>query len=310
METKEQKIKRFNKHLNSIPLEVLLTKNEEQAVQNEKDFQNLKEALAHDKCSFCGNLLSHFSVYKPCFHWLLWKAKGLRKKHFSILFKQKGFHEIEAYLRWVANCDVPIKNINDLVEEKSSNKFIETTIRYKNIEWSFSCSYGDFHGHKDKHEGIMPHYHFQMKISSNVVINYNGFHIPFNDYDEFCFNVEDGEFDRLRAGHIHGAGMQTLFENLSPEELINGMRKSDDESNAQFDVSTLIEADEGTTISGDDIASMFQESKKTGIPMSKLIQKLKNVKTQTFISPGPGVPEIAARKKNRRNKIVANSKVG
>ncbi len=41
------------------------------------------------------------------------------------------------------------------------------------------------------------------------------------------------------------------------------------------------------------------ERKRTGVSMAKLVQRLKNVKVQTFISSGPGVPEIAARKRNR-----------
>lgn len=291
METKDQKIKRLNEHLNSISPEVLLAKYKEQAARDENNFQNLKEALAQDKCDFCGYSLSHFSISKPCFHWLLWKARGLRKKYFSILFEQKSFHELEAYLRWVANCDAPIRNINDLVKEKSSTKFIETTIKYKNIEWSFSCSHGDLQGHKDKHEGVVPHYHFQMKINGNVVINYNGFHIPFNDYDEFCFAMEGGEFDRLKAIRVQGAGMQAISKNLNSEELIDDIRKSE------------IKMDEGTTIPGDEIFNILEESKKTSIPMSKLIQKLTNIKTRTFISPGHGAPKIATRNKNRGNKI-------
>ncbi|MFZ4500567.1 MAG: hypothetical protein ACOYMZ_03725 [Minisyncoccia bacterium] len=52
-------------------------------------------------------------------------------------------------------------------------------------------------------------------------------------------------------------------------------------------------------LSGDDIADMIEERKRTGVSMAKLVQRLKNVKVQTIISPGPGVPEIAARKRNR-----------
>jgi hypothetical protein len=181
------------------------------------------------------------------------------------LYEQKSFHQLEAYLRWVANCDKPFKNINDLVEEKSSTKFIEETIRYKNIEWSFSCSHGDRAGHKDKHEGRMPHYHFQMKVDGNVVINYNGFHIPFDDYDEFSFAVKADKFDRLKARHVQGAGMQSMFDHMSPEEIVDGMRYAENENDAELDVGIMIQADEGTTISGEDIADMLEERKRTGV---------------------------------------------
>lgn len=295
----DSRIKDFNETLNSIPIEELLAKNSEQHAQDEKDFQELKDALSRGHCNYCGNPLTHFSERKPCFHWLL-KPNGFKKRHFPLLFEQKSFHQMEAYLRWTANCEKPMQNINDLVEEKSSSKFIEETIRYKNIEWSFSSSHGDREGHKDKHEGTMPHYHFQMKVDGNVVINYGGFHVPFSDYDEFCFAVKAGKFDRLEGGNIHGAGMQDLFNHLSPEELVEHMRKATDDNDAQFGVSIMIEADEGTTISGDEIADLMEERERTGVSMAKLAQKLKNVKIQTVITPGPGVPEIAARKKHKR----------
>jgi hypothetical protein len=94
--------------------------------------------------------------------------------------------------------------------------------------------------------------------------------------------------------------MQDLFNHLSPEELVEHMRKATDDSDAQFGVSIMIEADEGTTISGDEIADLMEERERTGVSMAKLAQKLKNVKIQTVITPGPGVPEIAARKKHKR----------
>jgi len=301
METKEEKIKRVNEEINKIPEDIFYAKNKAQAEQDEKDFQGLKDALTQDKCYYCGNPLTHFSVHKPCFHWLLWRANGLRKKHFWLLFQSVSYHQLDAYLRWVANTDVPIRNINDLAEEKNPSKFIETTIKYRNLEWSFSCSRGDFQGHKDRREGRCPHYHFQMKRDGNIVINYNAFHISFNDDDDFYFAVERGEFDRIKAGHVHGAGMQTMMENFSPQEIIDSIKNAGDESVAQFRVQTLVRAEEGTTILGDDLVDIMKESKETGIPISKLIQKLKNVKIQSFISPGPAVPEIAVRKNPRGN---------
>lgn len=94
--------------------------------------------------------------------------------------------------------------------------------------------------------------------------------------------------------------MQGMFDRMNDEELIDSMVKADSEEDAQFHVSTLIMADEGTTISGDDIADLYEERKRTGASMAKLVRRLENVKVQSVISPGPGVPEIAARNKNRR----------
>lgn len=294
----DSKNERFNRLLNKIPIEELQAKSQEDLKKNLQDFQKLKDYLSRGECVYCGKSISSFSKDKPCFHWLL-NPKGFKKKFFPLLYKEKGFHQLEAYLRWVANCEKPMQNINDLVEEKSSSKFIEETIRYKNIEWSFSCSYGDFKGHVDAHEGKNPHYHFQMKVDGNVIINYNGFHIPFNDYDDFCFAVKRGDFERLKEAPYVGAGMQALLDNTTAEELIDKMESADDVDSAQLHISIMIEADEGSLIYGDEIADLIEEKKRTGVPLAKLVQKLKNVKIKTIISPGPGVPEITGRSKNR-----------
>ena len=39
---------------------------------------------------------------------------GLRKVFSSSFYAKYGFHQLDSYLRWVANSDVPIQNINDL----------------------------------------------------------------------------------------------------------------------------------------------------------------------------------------------------
>jgi hypothetical protein len=295
----DQQIDRFNEYLDSISPDELQKRSEEWQRKCDEDFAALKTALSHDSCYYCGHSLTHFSRKSPCFHWLLWKAKGLRKKYFPLLFATTSYHQVETYLRWVANSEAPIQNINDLVEEKSSTKFIETTIRYKNLEWSFSCSHGDRLGHKDKTMGRDPHYHFQMKIDSKVVINYNGLHIPFTEYDEFCFAVERGAFNRLKAAHTYGAGMQALFDNYSGEELVSLMRKATDEETATYNVSTILTADPWTTISGEQIAELAERRNRTGESFAKLARDIPNASVQAIISPGPGVPEIASRKKNR-----------
>lgn len=304
----KQDYAKFNEYLNSIPLEELRKRNDEELEKNTRDFEEFKEALLKGVCSFCGNPLTHFSQRKPCFHWLL-KPKGFKTKHFPLLYQQKSYHQINAYLRWVANTESPLKSINDLVEERSSSKVIEETIKYKQFEWSFSCSKGDFEGHGNSNEGRAPHYHFQMRINGNVVIRYGQFHIPFTEYDDFCFAVARGEFDRIKAGQVEGAGMQSLYESLSPEELLDMMVAASPgkEKEAQFNTQTLISADEGTTISGEDLADIFEEHERTKVPIAKLVRRLKNITATSYITPGQGVPQIASRKPNRSKKKKGES---
>lgn len=295
----KRRIASVNKQLEDVSEEELKRISDREYAKAELDFKKLKTFLAKGECSFCGNLVSHFSKKKPCFHWFL-KPKGFKKKHFPLLYKKYSFRRIEAYLRWVANVDVPIKNINDLVEEKSSSKKIELTIAYKNLEWSFSCSESDYHGHQSRKEGRVPHYHFQMKENGFVIINYGGFHIPFHDEDFFSFALEEGEIFKVKQKHVHGAGMQEFIDNFSDKEIVDQLIKADNEEDAQFHTSTFVEAKPGTKISGEDIASLIKEQKKTGVSMARLLQNLRNVEVENVISPGPGVPELAKRKRRRK----------
>ena len=298
----ERKIKITNKILASHSPEELQARAEEHNKRAREDFAKMKKALHEENCSFCSQKLSHFNKTNPCLHWLLWKPKGLKKKHFPLLFEQKGFHQTSAYLRWIANCEKDFFNINDLVEEGKSNNVIDLTIRYKNLEWSFICSENDRQGHPETLEGKKPHYHFQMKKDGYVVINYNGFHLPFIDYDEFCFAMSEGKFNKLRASEGRAAGIQTILDTTKPKDLINNMTHACSEKDALFKTDILIEADKGHTISGDEIVDMIEKRKRTGIPIAKLVEKLKNVKLKIIISPGPAVPEKSERTPNRNNK--------
>lgn len=294
---------KFNEFPNSIPLEELHKRNDEELAKIARGFGEFKNALSQGQCSFCGYPVSHFSEKKPCFHWLL-KPNGFKTRHFPLLYRQKSYHQINPYLRWVANSESPVKNINDLAGKRSPSKIIEETIRYKNLEWSFSCTERCMRGdtHRDKNAEPFAHYHFQMRVDGNVIIRYGQFHIPFHEYDHFCFAVARGEFDRLKGGHIEGAGMQALYEQFSPEELLDVMVAATNEDDAQFRTQTLVTADEGTTISGDDLADILEEHKRTKVPIAKLIRRLENVTAESYITLGPGVPEIAARKPNRGKK--------
>ena len=243
---------------------------------------------------------------KPCFHWLL-NPKGFKKKYFPILYANYGFHQLEAYLRWLANTEAPVRNINDLFIEKGPSKEVAVTIKYKNMEWSFSCSKGDFEGHKDKNDGKYPHYHFQMKYEGRVIINYGGFHIPFNIDDELIFAIKNGEIDRLKYDYSYGAGMQCIIDRYEPERMLELMIAENSIDNGQFHLSTYIEAEPGTTISGNDIANLIIESKESGVPLAKLVQKINNTRITTVITPGPDIPRIAERKPRKKMARIATA---
>ena len=294
----QKQIDELNKKLSEISEDDLREKERQQIQKNEEDFEKFSLALDKGECIYCGHAISHFSTKKPCFHWLL-NPKGLKKKHFPILFEKKGFRELNTYLRWVANSDKLAQNINDLVEEKSSKKFIEETIKFKNLEWSFSCADSDRKGHEKAHKGSMPHYHFQMKVDGSVTINFNAFHIPFTDFDEFSFAVEAGKLDRLKAKRTRDAGMQTVFDHLEEEAFGDALTYTTDEASEALNTEILIQANPGSTISGKDIADLLQERERTGLSMAVLAKRLSNATVQSFTSPGDGVPKMAQRSGGR-----------
>lgn len=98
--------------------------------------------------------------------------------------------------------------------------------------------------------------------------------------------------------------MQGVLDQIPAESLLEGMQSTFQEDRATFNLSTMLEADPGTTISGADIAEIIEESKKAGVPIAKLIRKLKNVRATTIVQPGPGVPEIAGRKGGRTSRLI------
>ena len=129
------KNKNLRAFLESIPQEEIEKHHLLQAETNEKMFQEFKEALAKNMCFLCNGKIDDFDESNTCLHWFTY-PKGIRKKHFeNYLEKPLSFYRLDSYLRWLANTENPIVNINDLKDETSKTSFIETTIKYKNIEW-------------------------------------------------------------------------------------------------------------------------------------------------------------------------------
>ena len=298
MKASDPQVLRFNKILESMSPEERSALMEKENEKTKRDFEDLKSGLAEGKCSMCGKSIDHFAKTKPCFHWFLSPTK-IKKKFFPALFAVKSYHEIEAYLRWVANTEIIGLNINDLVAEKTSSKIIEQTIRYKNIEWSFSCTENDRSGHKNTNSGKNPHYHFQMKVGDNVIIRFSDLHAPFHDYDFYCFAIKDGLFPKLGYQHVHAASVQTLIDTLEPEVLLDHLSSAgDDESKAMFHTDTLIEASGEGGLPMNEILALQKEAKRTGKTLASLLQKskLKNVSATTIITPGEAIPKLAKRK--------------
>jgi len=250
-------------------------------------------------CYICNKRLDTLERAEPCLHWFL-APVGIRKNHFRYVFEKFGFSELNAYLRWVANSETLAKNINDLVEERSSSKKVETTIFFKNKEWALSCSDSDFVGHKTSRFGNRPHYHLQMRIDGKPFINFGDFHIRLTDYDIYVIGVMNGEYENVRHHSGPGCGMEEFMKHDTPENILSSLSPSYDEKKAAVHVTYVITADPGTTIPAAKICDLVRKSREEKKTLINYAEEIPNAKFGCIMSPGDGVPEMTKRSKRKR----------
>ena len=275
-----------------------------QREQYDQEYNNFLEYYQKDGCYLCGKSISTISKSNPCLHWLLRRCK-FKKKDFSTVYDKFDFYNISAYLRWVANVEAGSKNINNLKEESSDRKLFETTIKWKNIEWTLDCSHNDFKGH-DGTKTDYPHWHLQMRIDGHQFINFSDFHIPFSKDDQLKLVLENDE----ESGFHHtfspgGQGMQERMDQLSanPDEFIANAMSASDPDDGSVHMQSIIMGGEGG-ISGDKIDEAMEMSRKTGKTLNYCFKKVlgddPEVRINTIASPAESVPEIAKRTERKR----------
>lgn len=252
------------------------------------------EAFAADTCYLCGKPLATFSSDHPCLHWLL-KPKGFKKKHLPAVIARYSMLQTETYLRWVANSDSLARNINDFAEE-GTGKLREVTIRYKHLEWSFSCALSDLRGHGSSTHSNFPHFHFQMRIDKRPFIDYGDFHLRLHERDANSLEIALRIPETLKIKFPGGEGMDEILQPKNFEVLISKSEKSNNPSGAGLNISSLIIADEGHTIDGSQFADLIERAKLEGVTVASLLHTIPNANARTIISPGPAVVEQAGRK--------------
>lgn len=236
-----------------------------------------KEAFTKGQCSFCGDSLDSFDATKPCRHWLL-KPNGFRKENFVSLAEKYSWGALENYARWVANEEAFARNINDLPDE-GTGKLVETTIKYKNITWSFSCSVNDLSGHDSgQPHSQKPHYHFQMRVDDQPFIRYNDFHAPLSEADVGFLELKRANPDKVQLRLAGGEGMNELLDESKLDDIVAmGRSGTGDEksNNAPVKLDTFIVADPGKTIKGDDIYNLIQAARREGVTVTSKLGQLK-----------------------------------
>jgi hypothetical protein len=286
----------FKQMLDSLPDGELDRLNQLQHEQTIDEHNRFVECYKEGECYLCNKSFKTISKNNPCIHWLLRRCK-FKSKDFNKVYSRFDYHQIMSYLRWVANQERFQGNINDLDEEKSDNKLIETTIKWKNIEWTFNCSLSDYSGHGGSHSNF-PHYHFQMRIDGRPFINFNQHHIPFSDKDLFNLDILQQKPEMIyHSFGPGGSGMQDAVE-VDPEDIIQHTVTTEKEEDATYHMQSVIMAkDKDKPLKGEDIQAMIEESKNTGKPLASLIDKhFGDTATQkTIISPVDTIADIAKR---------------
>jgi hypothetical protein len=294
----------FAQFMASLPRSEIDRVNELNRKEATAQHQAFREAFKGGTCSFCGDSLASFDADKPCRHWLL-KPAGVRKEHIEQLAAQLSWMILENYVRWVANEEAFAQNINDLADE-GTGKLVELTVKYKNLKWSFSCGETDLAGHEGGGDhSKVPHWHFQMYIDGKPFVRYNDYHLPLSDADAGfleCMRTHPGKVHRRLAG---GAGMSEVFHESMLEELVAKGRSGENEEEAErapIKLDTIIMADPGSSIRGEDIYNLIQAARAEGVTATSKMRELKNVSVKTIVSAGPGVVNQAPRSKRKRRR--------
>jgi hypothetical protein len=265
----------------------------------ETEHQQFLDHFRRGSCYLCERPLASFSRKSPCPHWLL-KPKGFKKNDLTALAAQYGFYQIQSFLRWIANQDGFARNINDLPDEGTGTKLFEVTIKYKTLEWAFSCAESDYQGHATSQHARHQHYHFQMRIERRPFINYSDFHVPFSEMD--IINIEAMRANpNMKQRYSFGEGMNSVMSDETVERIVNTTVPGDEDDSAPFKLDSIAIAEEGKTIRGEDIYQLFQEATAKGVTIASLMHKLPNARTQVIVTPGPGVVEQAPRAGRKGN---------
>jgi hypothetical protein len=299
--SKEELEKFVSETLSKIPQEEIDNRNKEEVENSAKEYEKFLKHFDEGICYLCGRKLDHVNFEEPCFHWFLRRNNRLKKKHFEKIFKDISYTKIQAYLRWIASTQKSLNHINDIDENIKNPQNFEATIRFENLQWSFACSESDIIGHGK--QSNFPHFHFEMKIDSKPFIRFSDFHIKILNEDLFTINMSKFHPDKFKHNFGQAVTFKNMFEEFTPEELIDNATINYDETEKtekMFNMQTVLIAEEGNLISGDDIADMIEESKRTGVSIAKLSQKLEGVRQQTVISPTEQLVEHSERSNPRK----------
>jgi hypothetical protein len=283
--------------MNSLSPKQIEEGNRKRESENKAKYLEFSHAYSKGCCFLCGMKLGYFSPSETCFHWFL-KPSNIKKKHFKdYLSEDIGFFKLESYFRWLAHIEKPFRNINDLKCETTESKLLETTIKYKNIEWTLTYGKSDLEGHKDSQNAKFPHFHLQMLVDELPFIRFNDFHIPFSRED--LVTIELLKQHNVLFRNSQAPGMTDILEDSEMLEMIDEYcTVPENEEDAFLNVGTMILMPEGKTMPEEEIAEISEESKRTKRPVRHIMKEhFPDAIIISEATPADGVPEKKKRKK-------------
>lgn len=277
--------------------EELVAWNDMNDAEHRSQYLKFIDGYRRGSCYLCNKDFKTVSKESPCVHWLLRRGK-FKNKDINLIARKFGYINICAYLRWCANAETLVSNINDLKAEAPKGKILSSTIKWKNIEWSFDCSPNDLAGHAGAHTDF-PHYHFQMRIDGRQFINFNDYHLPFSSHDLFMLRLSKEPGILFDFG-LYGMGMQEAMD-IDPEDIVNHTSPTENEAEAMFNIHTVITSS-NQPLRGEDIAEALEESKRTGRTMASIFKERfegSGINVKSIISPSEAIPKITPRTEHK-----------
>ncbi len=283
----------------SIPQEQKQKECDSQNTQTKKDHEQFVLKLKENICLYCKEKIDTFDQTNFCLHWFTYPT-GIKKRNFDhFLKKPLSFSSLECYFRWLANAETPLLQINDLEPENLTNVIVQTTIRFRNIEWSLSCSNSDYEGHSDSNFGTNPHYHLQMMVDNKPFIGYNDFHIEFTDYDLGIFEFKR-QIPECNTSKPHFGSGQSLIDDPEVQELlIKKGRVAENEETAPFMRNIAIKLPKDAK-SKKIFDEALIESNETKVPLDMILKRvLPDVEVSVKKTLGKGALKKKIRSKTR-----------
>jgi len=300
--------KKIHDFILGIPQDIIQKNNELQILESKKQHDQFTNYFKKHNCYLCKHSLNSYNENVPCLHWLLLPDNMKKRNLLNFLNSGIDFFSVQTYLKWIANTEFFMRNINDLKEKAPNNVFLLETIKYKNIEWTLSIGKTDLEGHQNSEYGKSPHYHIQILKNNKSIIKFNDCHIPLSDDDLFTIACMQEASD-ITLNKTPFTDSITDIKAMCDQGYSNDMdailRTVDDKTEAIINRQTLIEASPNNPISGELIYEAIQENKKTKEPIGRILtRKLQsnNVKIATTLSPSENIPELKKRTQRKNNK--------